>query len=77
MELKEKVEKALEKVRPLLMRDGGNVELVEVDEKTKTVKVRMTGHCAGCPMAAMTLQQGIMRVIKEEVPEIENIEAIN
>ena len=76
MGLKEKVEKALEKVRPLLMRDGGNVELVEVDEETKTVKVRLTGHCAGCPFAAMTLQQGITRAIKEAVPEIEKVESV-
>jgi len=55
--MKEKVEAALDKVRPALMADGGNVELVEV--KDGVVKVRLTGACGGCPMSQLTLKMGI------------------
>lgn len=73
--MREKVEAALAKVRPSLVRDGGDVELVEVDA-TGTVKVRLTGACGGCPMATMTLKQGIERVLKEEVPEVQKVVSI-
>ena len=73
--MREKVEKALKKIRPLLQADGGDVELVEVT-KDKVVKVKLTGACGGCPMAQMTLKAGIERVLKEEVPEIKSVEAI-
>jgi Fe-S cluster biogenesis protein NfuA len=66
--MKEKVEAALAQIRPALQADGGNVELVDVNNGTVTVK--LTGACSGCPMAAMTLKSGVERVIKEEVPEI-------
>lgn len=72
--MKEKIEKALEKIRPSLMADGGNVELVEVDGKT--VKVRLTGACGGCPMSQMTLKMGIERLLKKEIPEVEEVVAI-
>ncbi len=74
MSLKEKVEAALEKVRPSLQADGGNVELVEVNDEG-VVKVRLTGACGGCPMSQMTLKMGIERVVKEEVPEVKEIVA--
>ena len=73
--MKEKVEAALENVRPALQRDGGDVELVEVSDDG-VVKVRLTGACHGCPMAQMTLQMGIERVLKEAVPEVKTVEAV-
>ena len=72
--MKEKVEKALKKIRPFLQADGGDVELVDVSEDG-VVKVKLTGACGGCPMAQMTLKTGIERVLKEEVPEIKSVEA--
>jgi len=74
MELKEKVEKALDKVRPHLKADGGNVELVDVTTDG-IVKVKLTGACGGCPMSQMTLKSGIARVLKEEVPEVKDVVA--
>ncbi len=72
--MKEKVEAALAQIRPALQADGGDVELVDVNDGT--VKLKLTGHCAGCPMASMTLQMGIERVIKERVPEVKEVIAI-
>lgn len=72
--MKEKVEAALAQIRPALQADGGDVELVDVSEGV--VKLRLSGACAGCPMATMTLQQGIERVLKEQVPEIKEVLAI-
>ena len=72
--MKEKVEAALNKVRPTLIADGGNVELVEVKEGI--VKVRLTGACGGCPMSQMTLKMGIERLLKKEVPEVKEVIAI-
>jgi Fe-S cluster biogenesis protein NfuA len=72
--MKEKVEKVLDKVRPSLMADGGNVELVDVEDGV--VKVRLTGACGGCPMSQMTLKMGIERVLKQEIPEIQEVVAI-
>jgi len=73
--VKEQVEAALSKIRPALQRDGGDVELVEVTEDG-LVKVRLTGACKGCPMAQMTLQMGVERVVKEMVPEVRAVEAV-
>ena len=72
--MQEKVEKALLKVRSFLQADGGDVELVGVSEEG-VVTVRLTGACAGCPMASMTLKTGIERILKEEVPEVKRVEA--
>jgi len=72
--MREKVEAALNRIRPSLLADGGNVELVDV--KGGVVRLKLTGACSGCPMAAMTLQQGIERVLKEEVPEVKEVVAI-
>jgi Fe-S cluster biogenesis protein NfuA len=74
MTFKEKVEQALDKVRPSLQADGGDVQLVDVDEKG-VVKVRLTGACGGCPMSQMTLKMGIEKVLKQEVPEVSRVEA--
>ncbi|MBM3294214.1 MAG: NifU family protein [Candidatus Aminicenantes bacterium] len=70
--MKEKVEAALNKVRPQLRMDGGDVELVEVGEDG-VVKVRLTGACGGCPMSQMTLKMGIERILKKEVPEVKQV----
>ncbi len=71
--MKERVEEVLDKIRPSLIRDGGNVELVDVNDGT--VKVKLTGACGGCPMATMTLKMGIERMLKEEIPEIKEVVA--
>jgi len=73
--VQEKVEKALLKVRSFLQADGGDVELVEITEEG-VVKVKLTGACGGCPMASMTLKEGIEKTLKEEVPEVKRVEAV-
>ena len=73
--MKERVEKALDMIRPMLMADGGNVELVEITPDG-IVKVRLAGACGGCPMSQMTLKQGIEKVVKKEVPEIKEVVAV-
>ena len=72
--MKEKVEKALDKIRPALQADGGNIELVDVVDGV--VKVRLKGACAGCPGAQMTLKMGVERALKEEIPEVVAVEAV-
>ncbi len=73
--MREKVESALNKIRPSLQADGGNVELVEVTPDG-VVKVKLTGACAGCPMSQMTLKAGIEKAIKQEVPEVKEVIAV-
>ncbi|HUT68440.1 MAG TPA: NifU family protein [Dehalococcoidales bacterium] len=72
--MQDKVEEVLNKVRPILIRDGGNVELVEVIDGT--VKVKLVGACAGCPMSTMTLKNGIERILKQEIPEVKEVVAV-
>jgi Fe-S cluster biogenesis protein NfuA len=72
--VKEAVEKALEKIRPLLQRDGGDIELVEITGGI--VKVRLTGACKGCPMSQMTLKQGVERMLLKEVPGLKEVQAV-
>lgn len=72
--MRKKVEAALNRIRPALLADGGNVELVDVKEGVVTVK--LIGSCSGCPMATMTLKHGIERTLKEEIPEIKEVVAI-
>jgi len=72
--MQEKVEEVLGKVRPVLERDGGNVELVEVTDGI--VKVKLVGACAGCPMSTMTLKNGIERILKQEIPEVKEVVAV-
>ena len=72
--MQEKVEEVLDKIRPALVRDGGNVELVSVDDGT--VKVRLTGACSGCPMSTMTLKMGIEQILKQEIPEVKEVVAV-
>ena len=73
--MKEKVQAAIDKIRPMLKADGGDVELVDVTADG-TVQVRLQGACSGCPMSQMTLKNGIERIIKQEVPEVKAVEAI-
>jgi Fe-S cluster biogenesis protein NfuA len=70
--MREKVEVAINKIRPMLQADGGDVELVDVEEGVVTV--RLQGACAGCPMSQMTLRNGIERVLKERIPEVTAVE---
>ncbi len=72
--MREKVEVALAQIRPALLADGGDIQLVDVNEGVVTV--RLTGACGGCPMAAMTLQHGIKQVLKEQVPEVKEVIAV-
>ena len=74
--MKERIEKALDLIRPALQNDGGDVELVDVDEATGVVKVKLVGACGSCPMSQMTLRMGVERVLKEQVPEVTEIEAV-
>ncbi|MCG6980420.1 MAG: NifU family protein [Deltaproteobacteria bacterium] len=73
--MKEQIEQALDKIRPALQRDGGDIELVEVEENG-IVKVRLTGACGGCPMSQMTLKQGVERIVKQLVPEVKAVESV-
>lgn len=74
--MKEKVEEVLNEIRPALQADGGDIELVDVDETTGVVKVKLMGACAGCPMAQMTLQMGVERALKARVPEVTKVENV-
>ena len=73
--LKEKVEKALEGIRPALKADGGNVVLVDVTEEG-IVKLRLTGACGHCPMSTYTLKMGIEAKLKEKIPEVKSVEQV-
>ncbi len=72
--MKEKIEEALMRIRPSLIADGGNVELVDVNDGV--VSVKMTGACGHCPMSHMTLQLGVERAIKDAVPEVKDVVAV-
>ena len=71
---REDVEEVLDKIRPMLVRDGGNVELIDVNDGT--VEVKLTGACAGCPMSTMTLKMGIEEILKREIPEVKEVVAV-
>lgn len=73
--MKEQVKKALEKIRPALQADGGDVELVDVTENG-VVQVKLQGACAGCPMAKLTLKNGIEKRLREEIPDIKAVEEV-
>ncbi len=72
--MREKVVKALNEVSPYLQSDGGDVELVDVENGV--VKVKLTGACSGCPMSQMTLKQGIESYVKKAIPEISSVESV-
>ena len=72
--IEKRVQNALEEIRPKIQADGGDIELIAIENRT--VKVRLKGACAGCPMSAITLKQGVERLIKAKVPEIQSVEAV-
>jgi len=72
---KERVQEALDKIRPALQADGGDVELVDVTDDG-VVKVSLVGACRGCPMSQLTLANGVERVLKEEIPEVTRVEPV-
>jgi len=72
--MREKVEKAIEKIRPFLQQDGGDIELIDVIDGV--VKVKLKGACGCCPMSQMTLKNGVERALKEEIPEIIRVESV-
>ncbi len=74
VELKQKVESALSKIRPALVADGGNVELVDI--VGNVARVKLTGRCGGCPMSQMTLKMGVEKIVKNDVPEIDRVDAV-
>jgi len=73
--MRDRVEKAIEKIRPFLQRDGGDIELVDIVDGV--VKVRLKGACSGCPMSQMTLKEGVERALKKDVPEVVRVEAVD
>jgi len=72
--IEKRVQKVLEEIKPQIQSDGGNIELVAVEKLI--VKVRLSGACAGCPMSAITLKQGVEALIKKRIPEIIKVEAV-
>lgn len=75
-ELRERIESALDTIRPYLEADGGNVRIVELTDEM-ILKIEMLGSCGSCPMSAMTLKAGIEEAIKKSIPEIAFVEAVN
>ena len=74
--MKKQVEEILNKIRPALQADGGDVELVDVDEKQGIVKVKLQGACAHCPMSQMTLKMGIEQELKKQVKGVKEVQAV-
>ena len=75
MDMEKKIQDALDQIRPFLQRDGGDIEFVELTEDN-IVKVRLQGHCAGCPGAQMTIKGVVERILVESYPEIKGVEAV-
>ncbi len=75
--MKDKIQKTLDKIRPALQADGGDVEFVSWDEKSGKVEVKLLGMCLGCPMSQITLKQGIEAEIRKHVPEVKIVENVN
>jgi Fe-S cluster biogenesis protein NfuA len=73
--LKEKVTEVLNRIRPMLQRDGGDIELIDVQDDG-VVKVKLTGACSGCPMSTMTLKNAIEATLKQEIPEVKTVESV-
>ena len=72
----QKVEEVIQSIRPMLQNDGGDIELVSIEEDN-TVKVRLQGACKGCPGAQMTLKMGVERLLKERVPQVKEVVAVD
>ncbi|MCR4296106.1 MAG: NifU family protein [Elusimicrobia bacterium] len=76
MTINERVEKVLEKIRPYIQSDGGDIALVSVDETAGIVKVRLSGACGSCPSSTATLKGGVERMVRQEIPEIKEVVAV-
>ena len=76
MTIQERVEKVLEKIRPYIQSDGGDISLVAVDEAAGIVKVRLSGACGSCPSSTATLKGGVERMVRQEIPEIKEVVAV-
>ena len=74
--IRAQVQEVINAIRPLLQADGGDIELVDVDAQTGAVSVRLQGACKGCPGAAMTLKMGVERHLKEKVPNVSEVVAV-
>lgn len=74
--MEEKIKAVLEKVKPMLALHRGGVEFVSFDETSKTAKLRLTGTCQGCPLSQLTLKHGIEDLLKSEISEVEQVEAV-
>ncbi|MFX0206769.1 MAG: NifU family protein [Candidatus Hodarchaeota archaeon] len=75
--MKDKVTEVLDnQIRPILQRDGGDVELIGIDEETGTVQVRLQGRCAGCPMSQMTTRAVVTRILQEQIPSIKEVVSV-
>jgi Fe-S cluster biogenesis protein NfuA len=74
--MRDRVEEVLNRVRPMLAMDGGNIELVDVSEETGVVKVKLLGACGGCPMSQMTLKMGVERALRQSIPEVKEVVAV-
>ena len=75
MQLQDKIQKALDSIRPGLQADGGDLEFVRLDNNN-VVFIRLVGACGGCPMSTITLKQGIERIVKMQVPEVTSVESV-
>jgi len=73
--MKQRVQTVINKIRPMLQADGGDVELVDVEDGV--VKVRLQGACVGCPMSQMTLKNGIEKLLQKEIPEVKSVERVD
>ena len=73
--MKEEVQKVLDRLRPSLQADGGDAELVGIEDNG-VVKLKLTGACAGCPMSQLTLKEGIEKTLKEKIPQVTRVEAV-
>ncbi len=76
MTIYERVEKVLEKIRPYIQSDGGDITLVSVDEASGIVKVTLSGACGTCPSSTATLKGGVERMMKQDIPEIKEVVAV-
>ncbi len=74
--VRDRVDEELGRIRPYIQADGGDIELLEVDETTGKVSIRFHGSCRGCPMSAMTLKMGVERQLKEKVPEVSEVVSV-
>ncbi|MBE6030648.1 MAG: NifU family protein [Firmicutes bacterium] len=73
--MEQKIKEVLEQIRPFLQRDGGDIEFVELTADN-VVNVRLQGHCAGCPGAQMTIKGVVEKILKEAIPEVASVEAV-